>query len=51
MVDQPWEVVAVANKTIHPRTMGGEVGHGLMIPKPPLEEPNGVLLIVLALGM
>jgi hypothetical protein len=31
--------------------MGGEVGHGLMILKPSLEEPDSVLLIVAALGM
>jgi hypothetical protein len=50
-VNQPQEVVTVANETIHLCTKGSEVGHGLMVSKPPLEEPNCVLLMVMAMGL
>ncbi len=51
VINQPQEVVTVANETIHLRTKGSEVGHGLMVSEPPLEEPNCVLLIVVVLGV
>ncbi len=51
VVNQPWEVITVGNETIHPRTKGSEVGHGLMVSEPPLEEPNCVLLIDMAMGV
>jgi hypothetical protein len=50
VVDKPQEIVAVTNEAIHPCTGGGELGHWLLIPKPPLEEPDGMFLIVPALG-
>jgi hypothetical protein len=48
-VDKPQELIALADKLAHPRSLGGEVCNRLMIPMPLLEKLNGVFLIFLVL--
>jgi hypothetical protein len=49
LVNKPRELVTLTDKTVHPRSLGGEVHNQLMSPKPLLEKINDVFLIVLAL--